>query len=79
MLQLSAYVPKKSFVHTINYVYYNTKTIGSMDVKEIKNKDGVFWTIPTGPGLGVDVDLDTLGEPVMVFESHFARKVSYRY
>ena len=68
MLQLSSYVPKKSFVHTINYIYYNSKNIGTWDVKEIKNKDGVFWTIPKRPGLGIDIDLEILGEPVMVFE-----------
>ena len=68
MLQLSSCVPKKSFVHTINYIYYNTKSVGSLDNEEIKNEDGIFWTIPNRPGLGIDIDLEMLGEPVMVFE-----------
>ena len=62
MAHLSVSTPDGSRTHTVDFHNWVTVSHGAADLRCV---DGTM-TAPVGPGLGVDVDVTALGEPLLV-------------
>jgi len=58
---LSVTTPAAHRTHTVDFHHWVTVSNGS----GIPSTDGGVLKPPTGPGLGIEVDLAALGEPVL--------------
>ncbi len=62
MAHMSVSTPGRSRTHTVDFHNWVTVSNGEADLR----CEGGTMTAPTDPGLGVDVDIASLGEPVLV-------------
>jgi L-alanine-DL-glutamate epimerase-like enolase superfamily enzyme len=67
---LSLSTPAGARTHTVDFHHWVTVANGSGD---LSCRDGKM-TAPTGPGLGISVAVDSLGEPLYVVTRSSARE-----
>ena len=66
---MAASVPKKLQFRAANFMSYNAVHVGRLDSKEVRTEDGLKLTLPeNSKGLGIELDPQKLGEPILVFE-----------